>query len=538
MDVKGLVIEVNWLPDGYPSNKMIDKLTMHFLRPSNYGGEVLIVIYPTSEKGQAYVVFEKEEVPGVLDNNHVLELDSKFYPMDVKKMLQPKLDMPAEAVLDVSMFSSQEKIQNILYSHGFRISETSRGQLHLEGTYLNLKRIHPQLMHLLAQETQQQRRTPSHYTNGYSLETILRTSSDDYESRSHCPSRHSHNNGQSMYAAGGRPLSGINSRSSESPNRQALIQAAAPLDGSSSADSSFSSPTRSYEDSSTSARRRNPSSQRKTDASFPVDPYAFEYVMRFKKDYIEKIQSDHHTRINHEDASEVVMVKLSGGACEKAANELCEFMQEISSSLRTQEIELKALNSSQKKHITEKAYKFQRIYSVLIKEENGVMKVVGSSENSYEAKEKLLGRKVDNALQRHLAKNILRRSMSLPRAKTQTKEENPDLRGSPNAVYTTTVRRSSASHSPTDSQMQYEVQQERGRKPTKSSGQRDRAHSASKIEHKNLSKVNQEPPAYDKQDLTPSNAVQIHKQKTPGIKSTLFPGNLSKNFKSRFSKHK
>ncbi len=57
--MKEMVIEVNGLPD-YPNNEMIDKLTMHFLRPSNNGGEVLVVIYPTSNKGQAYVVFESE----------------------------------------------------------------------------------------------------------------------------------------------------------------------------------------------------------------------------------------------------------------------------------------------------------------------------------------------------------------------------------------------------------------------------------------------------------------------------------------------
>ncbi len=120
-----MVIEVNGLPDDYPNNEMIDKLTMHFLRPSNNGGEVLIVIYPTSNKGQAYVVFESEGmilcidvlflyvylsltsysmtniyfsffkfnilVPRVLDHNHVLELDGQFYPLDVKKIHQPKV---------------------------------------------------------------------------------------------------------------------------------------------------------------------------------------------------------------------------------------------------------------------------------------------------------------------------------------------------------------------------------------------------------------------------------------------------------------
>ncbi|KAL0165611.1 hypothetical protein M9458_037455, partial [Cirrhinus mrigala] len=270
-----------------------------------------------------------------------------------------------------------KSVQKILRSHGFQVSEISPGQLHLEGTFLNLKRIRPQLMKLLAQDLQEthQQRTPTYYTNGYSSDSVLRTS--DYESRSHFSSRHSHNNGQSVYAVGGRPPSGINSRSPESSNRQALMQVASPLNVNSSTESSFSSPSRSYEDSSTSTPRRNPSSPRKTEASFPVDPYAFKYVMHFKKDFTQKVESDHHTRINHEDASEVVLVKLSGGSCEEAAKELCKFMQDITLSLRTQEIDLKKLNTSQKRDIIEKALKFQRIYSVLIKEENDIIKVVG-----------------------------------------------------------------------------------------------------------------------------------------------------------------
>ncbi len=57
-----MVIDVHGLPDDCPNNTMIDKLTMHFLRPINNGGEVLIVIYPTSNKGQAYVVFDSEGI--------------------------------------------------------------------------------------------------------------------------------------------------------------------------------------------------------------------------------------------------------------------------------------------------------------------------------------------------------------------------------------------------------------------------------------------------------------------------------------------
>lgn len=70
MDFMGMVIEVNGIPD-YPSSKsssMIDKLTMHFLRRSNNGEDVLTVIYPTSIKGQAYVVFEPPEGKIVCSN--------------------------------------------------------------------------------------------------------------------------------------------------------------------------------------------------------------------------------------------------------------------------------------------------------------------------------------------------------------------------------------------------------------------------------------------------------------------------------------
>ncbi|XP_059412731.1 uncharacterized protein si:dkey-154b15.1 [Carassius carassius] len=524
MDVKEMVIEVNGLPDDYPNNKMIDTLTMHFVRPSNNGGEVLIVIYPTSNKGQAYVVFESE-VPRVFDHNHVLELDSQFYPLDVKKIHQPKFDMPAEAFLDVSMFYNQKTIRSLLHSHGFDVSKTSSGQLHLQGTFLNLKRIHPKLMHLLAQETHLQRSTPSELLiNGFLSDSV----SSDYQSRSHSTSRYIHNNGRNTD-------SGINSRSPESPSRQALVQAASPLDVSSSTEYSFSSPIRSY-DSSVTAQQRNPSSHRKTEDTFPVDPLAFKYVMHFKKDFIEKIESDHQTHISHVDDSGVVMVKLSGGSCQDAGKELRVFMQSISSSLRTQEIDLHELNSSRRTHITENAHSFQKIYNVLIKEENDILKVVGSSKESYDAKERLLGREVNIVLPRHFAGNSMRRSSSLPRQKTRHREENQDLGGIPDAVYTTTVSRSSASQSWTDSQLQAEVQKERDRESSKSSAHRGRSHSASRLQHKNESRVNQEPSAYDKQDLTPPHEVQISKKGfIPKIMAGLTP-KININFKNKSEK--
>lgn len=59
--MEGRTIEVCGVPDILPSDRTVDKLTIHFLRPRNGGGEVLRVIYPTSTKGQAFVVFELSE---------------------------------------------------------------------------------------------------------------------------------------------------------------------------------------------------------------------------------------------------------------------------------------------------------------------------------------------------------------------------------------------------------------------------------------------------------------------------------------------
>ncbi|CAM4634099.1 unnamed protein product [Leuciscus chuanchicus] len=513
MAMNEMVIEVNGLPDNYPENLMIDKLTMHFLRRSNKGGDVLTVIYPTSNKGQAYVVFESAEVPGVLQHTHVLIVESQFYPLDIKKVHHPQLDMPAEAFLDMNMYSSQSKVQELLHSHGFQMSRTSTGQLHLQGSFLKLKLIYPKLVQFLAIETLSQRGTPLHYTNGYtSSKSVSRAGKSDTSD-----SRRSNNYGNSVYSEGRSTSSGITSRSPESHYR--LLQNASLLDGSSSTESPFSSPSRIYEDSRTSVQQRDPSSPRQTEVSIPVELDVWKYIMLFKEDFINKIKSDHHTHINHKEESEVVMVQLSGGNIRETAKELSELMEEITDSLRTHEIDLNVCDKSQKRNIIQNAYIFQKTYDVLIREEDNIIKVVGSSKDSYDAKQKLLGLDVDIAPPKGMERNILRRSSSLPRQKTRARMDNLDVDQIP-AVHSTTVSSSSASRSQKDYQLQREVQQERGRQPSKSTGQR-RSQSSSRLQHKN---PNQEPSTYVQQDLTPSSRVQTSKQGLiPKFKAALMP---------------
>lgn len=55
-------MEVLGVPDDILATvRMVDKLTIHFQRPRNGGGEVKRVQFPAYSPGQAFVIFEEPE---------------------------------------------------------------------------------------------------------------------------------------------------------------------------------------------------------------------------------------------------------------------------------------------------------------------------------------------------------------------------------------------------------------------------------------------------------------------------------------------
>ncbi|NXK47418.1 RBM43 protein, partial [Chauna torquata] len=81
-------VVISGVPDGVLNDDvMSDILMIHFQKSKNNGGDVEEVMYPTMEKGVAYVVFEDEEVvESVLKKNeHRLEDKrlSRYYPLKV-----------------------------------------------------------------------------------------------------------------------------------------------------------------------------------------------------------------------------------------------------------------------------------------------------------------------------------------------------------------------------------------------------------------------------------------------------------------------
>lgn len=55
------MIEVLGVPDVLPADRTADKLQVYFLTAKHGGGEVLTVLYPCYQPGQALIVFEEPE---------------------------------------------------------------------------------------------------------------------------------------------------------------------------------------------------------------------------------------------------------------------------------------------------------------------------------------------------------------------------------------------------------------------------------------------------------------------------------------------
>ncbi|TRY93060.1 hypothetical protein DNTS_023834 [Danionella cerebrum] len=496
MEVREMVIEVNGLPDIYDEDSMIDKLTIHFMRRCNKGGDVLKVFYPTSTKGQALIVFEAAEVPGVLEHTHVLEVQSQFFPLDVKRVNRPQIDMQCEASLDMKLFCNHEKVHKVLNNHGFEVSETRSGLLRLQGSFLKLQLIYPKLMQLLAEETKSQR-TSSFYSNGSAT-------TDSYE-HNNVTLRRSGKHNNSKYATS----SEIDSDSPKSP--MAFLQTTSEDKESSSSESSFSSPPRSYEHSRQFGfQNPKPSASRNADASFLAEPDVMDYIVQFKEDSIEQIKSDFLCNITYDSQveSRVVKVTLSGGNFEEAAKVLSELVEKTSKSLRTQEIDLKEIDSSRRKYMIKNADLVQKTSKVLIRKKGNNIKVIGMSLASYEAKQMLLGPAPSKPMQR----NVGRRSSSLPRYRTRPSMEDPEFRSSPGPADAESSSFSS-SRSQMHSVLQQEVQQERGRSVSKSTPQQSRAQSAARLKDKPLVNIKHEQVNSKQQDSIPSNEVQVSSTK-------------------------
>ncbi|XP_061111563.1 uncharacterized protein si:dkey-181m9.8 isoform X1 [Conger conger] len=82
------LIEVTRLPRDVPRNVMRNKLTLYFQRRRNGGGDVLDVLYPTSQPDQACVIFhDPRDAERILTQvDHVITVNQQEFPVQVNRV--------------------------------------------------------------------------------------------------------------------------------------------------------------------------------------------------------------------------------------------------------------------------------------------------------------------------------------------------------------------------------------------------------------------------------------------------------------------
>ncbi|KAL7829968.1 hypothetical protein SRHO_G00310950 [Serrasalmus rhombeus] len=425
-----MVIDVRGVPDIDPSDRMVDQLKIHFLRRSNNGGDVLEVLYPTSNPGQAYVIFESDTVPDVLQNAHVLEVDSRFYPIHVQEARLSEVDMEVETTLNINMFPSWRKALQLVKQHGFEVAELSPGRLRLKGSFLNLKLLRKKLAHLLAQDVLLQSRSPPAVSNGYSSASsasVSRIQPDSLEARSVA---------KSSLKYGHMISNGVHAR-----NRSPMVDGASALSGVSPATSSDSDTPRSLHSLSAGSYSRPTSSRRET--AFLVDQDVLDYALVYKQDFFKDIEVLYGAEMRLIYDKDITTVTFVGKNCQKAQEKLQALIKEIEPTLRTQEINLKTYRPDQQRKIYDRVQTHPDS-GVLIKQNGDTIKLVGSSKRSFLVMQMLLGVTDDPSTSsqrrgRELERSSrLRRSSSLPREHRvisvreadQVRRPKPDLQAS------------------------------------------------------------------------------------------------------------
>ncbi|XP_060760580.1 uncharacterized protein si:dkey-154b15.1 isoform X2 [Neoarius graeffei] len=458
-----MVIEVLGVPCIPPHDRMVDQLKIHFQKRRYSGGDVLSVIYPTATPAQAYVIFESAEVPGVLECTHVLDVDTRFYAIHVKRANFSEVDMRVETILDLRMFKDRKYVLTCLKHYDFNVTKSSESHLQLKGSFLKLKLLRTELLRLQVHEHQLHNRSPSALHNGFSYDT--EHNSLDHRLASKSMSRNVHNMDavsqrqlldgapslSSPYremASAGSPRSlqssyspyaernasspvnavqkyqsqdssellahrwspladGASPLSANSPSSLTLLHHTSPLHSDSASGGSLRR-CPSY-DSGTWARSSHSSPQ-----SFPVDTDTLNFILSQQQDVV-KVINDYGTEMRVKGDAGLTVVSLFGKNSEKAKAHLLEKIKEISPSLRTQEIYLKMYTPAEQTQILERIQRYKDS-GVMITHSGDDVKLVGSSKGSFEMKQKLLGHNDDSRRGRTMDRSSKsRRCSSVPR---------------------------------------------------------------------------------------------------------------------------
>ncbi|XP_034560486.1 uncharacterized protein si:dkey-154b15.1 [Notolabrus celidotus] len=297
------------------------------------------------------------------------------------------MDFPVEATVHLDMFPNKAEVTKILRSHNFELSDLRGNQVRVKGSFLQLRAAKASLEQLHLQTNTY---TPPSSSSPSASGAISKQVNNTNGARGRSESRN-----QPLRASPSSPT------------------ATSPVASGSSKHGPFSP---GYRNSSPS-RPDQRGSFRPGKESFSIDVDVYEYADKLRKKDIDSILVNHNVIMQVSDVTEEsCSVTLMGKGAKTAVGKLQGLMEDLSKSLRTQEVLLKDMDREGQALWESIQSRGHICDSVLVSQKNDRLHLIGSSRGSYELKQRLLGTSVEHGGRsgRTLDKNSRQRSTSLP----------------------------------------------------------------------------------------------------------------------------
>ncbi|XP_035847681.1 uncharacterized protein si:dkey-154b15.1 isoform X2 [Sander lucioperca] len=447
------------------------------------GGEVLKVLYPCNQPGQAFITFEEPEVAArvLRKGSHVLELNGQKYHLTVKAPEHLEMDLPVEATVHLNIFHNKAEVREILRSNGFALTDLSSDQVRVKGSFLKLRTVKASLEQLLQSQTKT------------GITPVPKASSGAISKYYTSNSSVTHGNGSQL---GSREMPPQASPSSPTTS------------SSWASGSSKKHPTSPEYRASFSPRPDQRGSFRAGRESFVIDADVFRYADRLRKKDIEGILNSHNVTMEKHEVGDSFNITLLGKSVSVAVGKLQSLLNDLNKSLRTQEVPLKDMDR-EGRDLLERIRKDKNIYNlVLVCPMNDKLHLIGPSGESYELKLRLLGRSVDQSGRTGRTPSR-RRSSSLPPIRRKNTDRDSRAIAYPSPI-------AAAGYSPSKYRDDKQEGAERERGATASFGPRGRSHSESrgktKAESINVQEVVTKPPKSPRQALIQCISKDIKKK--------------------------
>lgn len=317
-------------------------------------------------------VTDKTFIDHVIDHINIF-IDSELF-MSSLCWCFSQVDFRVEATVHLNAFPSQTQVRDILRSQGFTLRDLGGGQVRVSGSFLKLRAAKA------------------------SLETLLdaQAKADIRPSSSSSP----------VPQASSRAIPKYYTDRSDANRSQFESQNKHPAPSSPTFSSSSSS------NHSTSCEHR--ASLKKE--TFVVDANVLNYAERLWKKDIDRILGSHNVVMSLHPVEDSYNITLQGRSTAAALLELQSLLDDLSKSLRVQEVHLKRM-VPEGKALLERIQRNGSVYrSVLVCPKKDKLHLIGPSVESYELKQRMLGMQVDPSGRsgRTAGKTCRRRSSSLP----------------------------------------------------------------------------------------------------------------------------